>query len=114
MQDVPEYDQPNDLEIKAKHTPTPWKMEESQNKYSTAFDILHVKSGAWIAVVHGGREFYEADAKFIITAVNNFESLTEALAEAIALEEIAQRNGKEVKPYFIRWKQTLADAGIKS
>lgn len=60
----------------AAHTPTPWHVIEEDN---CTFSIMHTGSGQWIATVHGGREYDEQDAAFIVRACNSHAALVGAL-----------------------------------
>ncbi len=93
-----------------KHTPTPWNI--SQEHYHH-FNTIKDKKGNHIANCSGsGHSLEEAQANafFIVKAVNSHEKLVEALSSIL---EIGKRDMSNPKydGYFENAKQTLKDLG---
>lgn len=67
----------------AKHTPTPWMHEHTKDKETNSVDIYNI-DGACIATVRSnhGYDVREANAAYIVKAVNCHEQLVEALVRA--------------------------------
>lgn len=78
------------VEQKAKHTPIPWQQEHTKDKKVNSVDI-YANNGACIATVRSnhGYETREANAAFIVKAVNCHDQLVEAL-QKIASGKITQ------------------------
>lgn len=76
-------------QISFKAMPRPWKMEDMGDHW----DLIAKKSNDWVARIHGGYDADEANANFILRAINNHDTLIEALKEA--QHYILTRKGKE-------------------
>jgi hypothetical protein len=95
------------------HTPTPWQLlERDGGGYKLADD-----SGEFISFLCSSRypdddedPEAEANAAFIVTAVNALNELRDLLAIAVASTEAQMRADKEVEPsdWLIRARAALA------
>jgi hypothetical protein len=70
------------------HTPTPWEVKPIKDDSGANFGIKSIDNdgGWWIAeIVHPAstNEVEEANAQFIVHAVNNHQSLVDALEQLI-------------------------------
>lgn len=91
------------------HTPTPWRHEKKPyNGYRIISD-----SGGDQVIEFSDFEGSEANAEFIVTAVNAHEDLVEALKYLIEETE-KPANEKNIPHVRMICKEALAKAGVKA
>lgn len=81
-----------------KHTPTPWRISSTPEsprlrprRISRYFSISPESGPAMITLDEGRRDIQEANAEFIVKAVNAHNALVDALKRARPFIELVQR-----------------------
>lgn len=76
-----------------KHTPTPWKIYTAENRPHSPLVITSTEDKLkWVADVFSN-ESCEANARFIVTACNNYERMKAMLEEMISPLELYKAYG---------------------
>ena len=89
----------------ARHTPTPWRVVEADGKRNVIWNSKVSEA------ISDDKEMTEANAEFIVRAVNSHEALVEALrgmvkyVDSLPLSDIKHQNG-----YWVKAKLALNQA----
>lgn len=97
----------------SQHTPTPWSIEGKLNKHQEGLLITSRDGLSIVCEMSGGLPFYEveANAAFIVRAVNSHEALINALKEVSNAANVCAAHDQLNASYWFA-KQKIVNEAI--